>query len=317
MFVVLIMQYRIKSFWDCNNAFFGILYSVITAALIQVVLKCLIGGVSPNFLEICNPILPPRPNGDNVGRGFRMIYYNSSICTGDPFQISRALESFPCGGTTAAFAGLVFLSLYLNAKLKVMSNYHPAMWKLIATLAPILGAVLIAGTNTIDRHHHWYDCVAGALIGTLTAFISYRMVYAAIWDFRFNHIPQNRTVPCPYGLPQTELAKTCFTHQAGWDEGTGTFGGAPCDSSSTEKTHVLPLHNVRGVDRTTDGSAHGHPPTYVGPANRPHDVEQGTGPRVVSNGRTANPMPAPAAAARTTPTPTVTVEEVSPQANRL
>src|SRR5690349_18500488 len=43
-----------------------------------------------------------------------------------------------------------FLSTYLNAKLKVLSNYHPAMWGLIVIYTPVLGAVLIGGTLTID-----------------------------------------------------------------------------------------------------------------------------------------------------------------------
>jgi membrane-associated phospholipid phosphatase len=67
----------------------------------------------------------------------------------------------PSGHTTAAFAGFVYLYLYLNAKLKVFSNHHPAMWKLIALYAPILGACLIGGALTIDEYHNWvsfYSC---------------------------------------------------------------------------------------------------------------------------------------------------------------
>lgn len=289
--VVLLMQIRVKSFWDCNNAIFGILYSVVTAACIQVFLKWLIGGIAPNFLEVCNPVLPPQPNGDNIGKGFRQIYYNSMICQGDPLAISRAMESFPDGKSTAAFAGLVFLSLYLNAKLKVMSNYHPEMWKLVLTLVPLVGAMLIAGTNTVDRGHHWYDCVAGALLGTLTAFISYRMVYSAIWDFRFNHIPTNRNVPSQYGAPQTENTKACFTSRAGWGEGTGTFGGAPYDTKSTQQPGVVSMSRIDSV--YADGAtAHGHGPVI-------RDGAHNSGPSQTTG------------VARDAP-PTVTVDEITP-----
>lgn len=95
----------------------------------------------------------------------------------------------------------MYLFLYLNAKLKLWANYNPSFWRLVLTYTPLVGAVLIAGTNSIDRHvrfspisswlhsltqsqHHWYDCLAGAIIGTLLAFSAYRMVYASIWDFR-------------------------------------------------------------------------------------------------------------------------------------
>jgi diacylglycerol diphosphate phosphatase / phosphatidate phosphatase len=44
--------------------------------------------------------------------------------------------------------------------------------------------VLIAGSMTISEYHHWYDVVAGGIIGTVMAASAYRMVYASIWDFR-------------------------------------------------------------------------------------------------------------------------------------
>lgn len=136
---ILIAQIRVRSFWDVNNAIVGLLYSVITAAVFQVWLKWLIGGLRPHFLTVCNP------NVTAPGDGFLQVMYDRSVCTGDPNTIDDSLESFPSGHTTAAFGGFVYLYLYLNAKLKVWSNYHPAFWKMIVTYMPILGATLIGG----------------------------------------------------------------------------------------------------------------------------------------------------------------------------
>lgn len=159
---------------------------------------------------MCKPVIGV---GD-TGNGFRQIMYDRSVCTGDADEIDDSLESFPSGHSTAAFAGFVFLALYLNAKLKVWADYHPAMWKLVAVYAPVLGATLIAGALTIDEYHNWYDCVAGAVIGTVMAFSSYRMVYASIWDWRINHIPLTRAVP--FTGSESQLSHAAFTHQAGW-----------------------------------------------------------------------------------------------------
>lgn len=180
--VFLFCQIRIRSFWDVNNATIGLLYSLISAAVFQVFIKWLIGGLRPHFLAVCKPVISPtaRPSGN----GYRNIMYDRKVCSGDKKEINDSLESMPSGHTTAAFAGFVFLYLYLNAKLKVFSNYHTPMWKLIALYAPILGACLIGGALTIDEYHHWYDILAGAIIGTVFAFSAYRMVYASIWDFR-------------------------------------------------------------------------------------------------------------------------------------
>lgn len=59
---------------------------------------------------------------------------------------------------------------------------------MILTIFPILFASLIAASLTIDEYHNWYDCVGGAVTGTFCAMIAYRKNFAALWDFRFNHI---------------------------------------------------------------------------------------------------------------------------------
>jgi diacylglycerol diphosphate phosphatase/phosphatidate phosphatase len=193
----------------------------------------LIGGLRPHFLAVCKPD-PTKLLLKEKGEGYGKIYFRPDICTGNKKEINDSLESWPSGHTTAAFAGFVFLSLYLNGKLKVFSNYHPRLWKLIVVWAPILGATLIGGSLTIDEYHHWYDVVSGAIIGTVFAFSAYRMVYASVWDFRFNHIPLARRVPFTYGLGSEAFEgfhDAIFTRKAGWgDEGSLAAGGAPFDA---------------------------------------------------------------------------------------
>ncbi|KAF2757028.1 putative lipid phosphate phosphatase 1 [Pseudovirgaria hyperparasitica] len=250
--VFLIAQIRVRSFWDVNNATLGLLYSLITAAVFQVFLKCLIGGLRPHFLAVCKPNITPAmiaiatdPNADPsgsplTGNGLGGIMFDRSICTGDNDQIDDALESFPSGHTTAAFAGFVFLSLYLNAKLKLFSNHHTPMWALILVFAPILGAVLIGGALTIDEYHNWYDVVAGAIIGTMFAFAAYRMVYAAVWDFRFNHVPLIRGTPFAYDRAASALegfGTGVFTRKAGWGKGSNVNAGRSHHNGVVDNGH--------------------------------------------------------------------------------
>ncbi|KAL5323217.1 hypothetical protein ACEPPN_007750 [Leptodophora sp. 'Broadleaf-Isolate-01'] len=253
--IFLLMQIRIRSFWDVNNATIGLLYSLITAAVFQVFLKWLIGGLRPHFLTVCKPNIPAI-TAQETGNGLRQIMYDRKICTGDESEIDDSLESFPSGHSTAAFAGFVFLYLYLNAKLKVWSNYHPAMWKLIATYAPILGATLIAGALTIDEYHNWYDCVAGAIIGTVMAFSSYRMVYASIWDWRTNHIPLNRAVAFPGSGAgsSADLEHAVFTRKAGW----GVAYGGRGDVGAVENGHGHGLVGAHGNGAVASGAGNGN-----------------------------------------------------------
>lgn len=50
--VFLICQIRVRSFWDVNNATIGLLYSLIVAAVFQVFVKWLIGGM---FSRLATP----------------------------------------------------------------------------------------------------------------------------------------------------------------------------------------------------------------------------------------------------------------------
>jgi diacylglycerol diphosphate phosphatase/phosphatidate phosphatase len=143
------------------------------------------------------------------------------------------LESFPSGHTTSAFAGAVFLSLYLNAKLKLLANYQPQFWKLIVVLAPLLGATIQGGVLTIDGFHHGHDILTGAIIGTLFALFAYRMMYAALFDFRFNHIPLLKNRGFLYHVGDGHYASyynTVFTQKADWGtQGMFCLSGAPGD----------------------------------------------------------------------------------------
>ncbi|KAK7928607.1 pap2 superfamily protein [Apiospora marii] len=71
------------------------------------------------------------------------------------------------------------------------------------------------------------------------------MVYSAIWDFRFIHIPLNRGIPY-FHNGGVELAHAMFTRMAGWGS-SGSVGGekqlggngiAATDDAYTNDTHA-------------------------------------------------------------------------------
>lgn len=123
--------------------------------MFQVFIKWLIGGLRPHFLAICNPQLPV----SGQGQGFDGLYHTREIvsaifkpstplfltyhsqCTGDKKAVNDALESMPSGHSTAAFAGLVFLSLYFNAQLKLLSSHNPAYVQVVCRLVRSLTAL--------------------------------------------------------------------------------------------------------------------------------------------------------------------------------
>jgi len=248
---------------------FGLLKSLITAAVFQVWIKWLIGGLRPHFYAACQPKIT---QGDAPsGIGFAALMYDRSICTGDKNTIDDSLESMPSGHSTAAWAGLFYLALYFNAQLKVMSAHNPAYWKMVLMFAPLLGAFLISGALTIDEFHNWYDVVVGGIIGTCTAIVAYRSTFASVLDFRFNHILLPRTTSVFHRRPAEGVAQffdyyspqmqAPFTREGGWglDEAEA-FVGAPGDATALGGAsgalggHGMSARNHGSVPGNTNGS---------------------------------------------------------------
>ncbi|KAI1506258.1 acid phosphatase/Vanadium-dependent haloperoxidase [Biscogniauxia marginata] len=224
---IFLAQIRIRSFWDLNNALIGLTYALLVSSAFQVMIKWTIGGLRPNFYDTCKPDITRALSGEHDktglnGVGYHQYMWSMDICTTkDIGTLRNALQSFPSGHSTTIMAAAAYLFLYLNAKLKVFANHHSPMWKLVLLYCPILGAVLVCGCLTIDQSHNWYDILAGAIIGIVFAFSAYRMVYASIFDWRFNHIPLNRCSPFA-GFDEYEnydRRDLVWTGRAGWRDG--------------------------------------------------------------------------------------------------
>ncbi|KHN97232.1 phosphatidic acid phosphatase beta [Metarhizium album ARSEF 1941] len=218
--VYLVAQIQVKSAWDASNAIMGTLWAVTLGTFFHVVIKQLIGGFRPYFLDVCRPDVSLAETHNRSGLnavGFQQVMYTTDICTQtNASRLKDAVTSFPSGHSTAAFAGFVFLLLWLNAKLKVWADHKPAFWKLGLVMAPLLVAVTMACSLTIDAAHNWYDIVGGSMIGTVTAVASYRCTYAAVLDWRFNHLPLRETEPFAYDC---DIVTQTVTRSVGWGVG--------------------------------------------------------------------------------------------------
>ena len=190
--VILIAQIWERSFFDFAHAILGLVYSLATGTLFQVVLKKTIGGLRPHFLTVCEPVIPD--NYETIGVGFQNIMFHvSEVCTGDQSRIDNAIESFPSGHSNIAFAGLGYLAIYLFAHLRIQSlRRRASYWKMGFVFLPVLFATYLTSTLVLGYHHHGYDVIFGSLIGIVMAFFSYRMVFSSIHDPRWNTVPRRR-----------------------------------------------------------------------------------------------------------------------------
>ncbi|KJA20266.1 hypothetical protein HYPSUDRAFT_142504 [Hypholoma sublateritium FD-334 SS-4] len=287
-FFFTLFQIRRRSIDDWFTTSLGLLKSLITAAVFQVFVKWLIGGLRPHFYAVCQPRITAGYAPSGIG--FANLMYDRSVCTGDHKQINDSLESMPSGHSTAAWAGLFYLALYFNAQLKVMGAHNPAYWKMVLFFAPMLGACLISGALIIDEFHNWYDVLAGAVIGICTAIVAFRQTFAAILDFRFNHLLLPRVTSLfhrqpflpiagrgPYftyqPMPEYVSYDLPFTREGGWGYGPGEqMVGAPGDATVLNARTGSSMNNQASCSfggRIGDNT--------TSPANRATDSDIGGG----------------------------------------
>jgi diacylglycerol diphosphate phosphatase/phosphatidate phosphatase len=170
-------------------------YALSTSTLFINLIKIFVGGLRPHFLDVCEAIVivgsPPT------------FFTPEHICTGDPKVLKEAQMSFPSGHATAAFAGFVFLALFLNGRFKIFgfgrqigfAQPHEgepgivAHWKLVCFVLPWALAIILAASKVRDGWHHPIDVVFGAIVGTAFAHMAYAMAYRSVYDAKTNHIP--------------------------------------------------------------------------------------------------------------------------------
>ncbi|XP_077979128.1 phospholipid phosphatase 3-like [Glandiceps talaboti] len=120
--------------------------------------KRMVGSLRPHFIDTCQLDVSNCTLGGLTSIG---------VCTGDTEDIQDARESFPSGHASTAVYSMVFLTMYLEARLR---------WKGARLVKPFLQAscLLIAcfcATSRIyDNRHRPVDVLWGSIIGFLLAF---------------------------------------------------------------------------------------------------------------------------------------------------
>lgn len=129
--------------------------------------KFSIGRLRPHFLDVC------RPNATALGAecavahaGGPPNYVQEELCTGEPHVIREARKSFYSGHASFSMYTMVFLALYVHARLR---------WRTARLLRPLLQAALLLSavyvglSRVADNMHHWGDVLAGFLQGAAVA----------------------------------------------------------------------------------------------------------------------------------------------------
>ncbi|BFZ55778.1 hypothetical protein PYCC9005_002819 [Savitreella phatthalungensis] len=185
-----------KRLRDGHRVVVGLVLSLALTVWCTNFLKDTVGRPRPDLLSRC--ILPD----DLVGVH---TLVSSDVCTTtNASRLADGFRSFPSGHSSASFAGLVYLSLWIGGKLSLFVGIGRAMWgrrshggyasvgddradggdevsrasiavKLSIVTMPVLAAALVAVSRVMDYRHRGSDVIGGALLGSAFAIV--------VWQF--------------------------------------------------------------------------------------------------------------------------------------
>eukprot|EP00127_Corallochytrium_limacisporum_P006345 Clim_evm56s225 gene=Clim_evmTU56s225 len=103
--------------------------------------------------------------------------------SGDASVIAEGHLSFPSGHASMSFYAYVMISLYLAGTFHVWGRVRQPFWKFVlTTFPPMVVPGFISFTRVWDNRHNYDDILAGALIGSVIAFMAYHRHFHFILD---------------------------------------------------------------------------------------------------------------------------------------
>ncbi|XP_046970443.1 phospholipid phosphatase 2-like [Vanessa cardui] len=135
------------------------IYGAVVNLMVLEVVKCVVGSPRPTFFDLCEPDKARTCNGSE--------YVSSYTCTSSRYsrylQID-SIRSFPSGHTSLSVYCGLFLAWYLQRRAFSWHNRTVLLVPLVQILC-IIYAVVCPLTRITDHRHHWWDVLAGAIVG--------------------------------------------------------------------------------------------------------------------------------------------------------
>ncbi|KAF2152196.1 PAP2-domain-containing protein [Myriangium duriaei CBS 260.36] len=188
--------------WELQVGWLGLAFALATTLFVTSGLKDMVGKPRPDLLARCHPDLANLESYIVGGFGTRLDsdappLVSSAICMqANKKVLDDGFAAFPSGHSSFSCAGMVYLSLWLCAKwavaIPVLGRYSqpraeartneasPPLWQVAVCMAPIGVALFICSTRYADFHHAGVDIIAGAILGTVLAWSSFRLFHLPV-----------------------------------------------------------------------------------------------------------------------------------------
>ncbi|XP_017836000.1 putative phosphatidate phosphatase isoform X1 [Drosophila busckii] len=131
--------------------------------------KYSIGRLRPHFMAVCQPQMPGNTDCSNPINAHKYITDFECLGVGStPRMLKEMRLSFPSGHSSFAFYTMVYLALYLQARMKWRGSQ---LLRHFLQFLFIMIAWYTAMSRVSDYKHHWSDVLAGSAIGVACALI--------------------------------------------------------------------------------------------------------------------------------------------------
>ncbi|KAB8237999.1 phosphatase PAP2 family protein [Aspergillus alliaceus] len=148
----------------------GFLVALMLTTLLTDIIKNAVGRPRPDLISRCNPKKGTPEN--------KLVTW--TVCTQTSNHIlQEGWRSFPSGHSSFSFSGLGYLSFFSSGQMHVFRP-RTDLCRCLVALVPFLCALMIAISRLDDYRHDVYDVTCGSLLGTVTAYFSYRRYYPSL-----------------------------------------------------------------------------------------------------------------------------------------
>ncbi|MCJ1325500.1 phosphatidic acid phosphatase type [Thelotrema lepadinum] len=206
-------RYRL---WQWNAGWLGLGLAVVGAFFFTSGVKAVVGKPRPNLIARCQPDLSQITRYAVSGLGQSLeeapTLVSAGICRNpDQSVIQDGFASYPSGHSSFAFAGFMYFTLWLCAKLAVAvpdflpgqkstleygkersdavhgPRYSPAappIYLLVLAFIPFCSAAYIAASRWADNQHAGWDILSGSVIGIFFGWLGFRWYFPSLQSLR-------------------------------------------------------------------------------------------------------------------------------------
>ncbi|KAI8038639.1 hypothetical protein M5D96_008547 [Drosophila gunungcola] len=144
-------------------------FGAVLSQLTTDIAKYSIGRLRPHFIAVCQPQMPDGTTCDDSINAGRYIQEFTCQGVGSSARMLKEMRlSFPSGHSSFTFFAMVYLALYLQAR---MTWRGSKLLRHLLQFAFIMVAWYTALSRVSDYKHHWSDVLAGSLIGSICALV--------------------------------------------------------------------------------------------------------------------------------------------------